>query len=454
LFHICYKTKIDYNTLGMALRAVVFLVLLLIPLSAQPAFAVLLFQDDFSIDPELNGWTENFVVDFLDGINLLVPPHAGHGDEVIMEKNHFLPSPNTQEERFFSINRIISTVGFENIQISLTAHQTSDNYEPVDYLEISVDTIGEGIFESVLKDVEIWEGVEDQSTDDTDVPNGNTIPTSTGFIPLSNAADNNPNLNIKIEVRFNSYPEDYFLTDFEVIGDASQLDPDNDGDGLGDNEDNCPAIANADQADFDLDDLGDVCDSDKDGDGVDNTSDSCPATPNAGQEDNDGDGIGNACETMDISIIILDAINQVITLLLNPDFGLKEIKTEVAIIETEVLDTDHGLVAIKTAVDNIKTETDKIQMLKDDVELLKSQLTNMEEKIDTLDEFLVPPTPEEKALEKADKAQQKANDASPEKQEKEQAKACEKIQKEITKLEDKGITVPDDLQLLFDDNCS
>jgi hypothetical protein len=484
----------------MRLGVIVFLVLLLIPLSALPAFAVPIFEDDFSIDPEANGWTENFdAFDFpiLDGINLLVPPHAGHGDEVIMEKNHFQPSPQEADTRFFSINRIISTVGFENIQISLTAHQTSDAFEPVDYLEISVDTNGDGIFESVLKDVEIWEGVEDQSTDDTGVVNGNFIPTSTGFIPLANAADNNPNLNIKIEAKFNSYREDYFLTDFEVIGDASTLDPDNDGDGLEDNEDNCPAIANADQADvdvdgagdvcdacpndaendadgdgvcgdvdncsavvnadqadFDLDDLGDVCDSDKDGDGVDNTSDSCPATPNAGQEDNDGDGIGNACETMDISIIILDAINQVITLLLNPDFGLKEIKTEVAIIETEVLDTNHGLVAIKTAVDNIKTETDKIQMLKDDVELLKSQLTNMEEKIDTLDEFLVPPTPEEKALEKADKAQQKADDASPEKQEKEQAKACEKIQKEITKLEDKGITVPDDLQLLFDDNCS
>jgi len=190
--------------------------------SSQDAFAVPLFQDDFSLDPALNGWTENFVVDVLDGINLLDPSHAGHGNEVIMEKNHFLPSPTTQQSRTFSINQIISTVGFENIQINLTAHQTSDNYEPADFLEISVDTNGDGIFESVLKDVEIWDGVEDQSTVDTDAPNGNLIPTSTGFIPLSNTADNNLNLNIKIESSFNSYREDYFLTEVEVIGDAIQ----------------------------------------------------------------------------------------------------------------------------------------------------------------------------------------------------------------------------------------
>ncbi len=194
--------------------------------SSQDAFAVPLFQDDFSQDPMSNGWTENFVVDFLDGINPLNPPHAGHGTEVIMEKNHFLPNPGTQQKRFFSINRIISTVGFENIQISLTAHQTSDNYEPKDFLEISIDTNGDGIFESVLKDVNIWEGMEDQSTVDTIAFNGNLIPTSTGFIPLPNTATNNPNLNIKIEASFNSYREDYFLTEFEVIGDAIQATSD------------------------------------------------------------------------------------------------------------------------------------------------------------------------------------------------------------------------------------
>ncbi len=37
---------------------------------------------------------------------------------------------------------------------------------------------------------------------------------------------------------------------------------DNDGDGVGDNADNCPAVANADQLDTDGDGIGDVCDAD------------------------------------------------------------------------------------------------------------------------------------------------------------------------------------------------
>lgn len=53
---------------------------------------------------------------------------------------------------------------------------------------------------------------------------------------------------------------------------------DTDGDGVPDDDDNCPNIANADQADFDGDGLGDACDPDIDGDGVDNEFDQCART--------------------------------------------------------------------------------------------------------------------------------------------------------------------------------
>ncbi len=52
--------------------------------------------------------------------------------------------------------------------------------------------------------------------------------------------------------------------------------PDRDGDGVIDDEDNCPDTPNPDQADADNDGLGDVCDPDDDNDGVLDADDQCP----------------------------------------------------------------------------------------------------------------------------------------------------------------------------------
>ena len=62
--------------------------------------------------------------------------------------------------------------------------------------------------------------------------------------------------------------------------------PDDDHDGLINIGDNCPDIANGDQADADFDDVGDVCDN-------------CPGHPNPEQRDEDADGIGDACDPDD-----------------------------------------------------------------------------------------------------------------------------------------------------------
>ena len=56
-----------------------------------------------------------------------------------------------------------------------------------------------------------------------------------------------------------------------------------------DGVDNCPLIANSDQANADGDRFGDVCDADDDGDGIADGADNCPLIANSDQANADGD---------------------------------------------------------------------------------------------------------------------------------------------------------------------
>ena len=67
------------------------------------------------------------------------------------------------------------------------------------------------------------------------------------------------------------------------IMDEFVIDLDTDEDGIPENSDNCPTIANPDQLDTD-------------GDGVGNACDNCTLVANANQRDTNGDGYGNICD--------------------------------------------------------------------------------------------------------------------------------------------------------------
>ena len=87
--------------------------------------------------------------------------------------------------------------------------------------------------------------------------------------------------------------------DLDCDGTEDNVDPDWDGDNVGNSQDNCPQDKNPDQQDTNSDGQGDECDNDDDGDLVVDQSDNCPLVANQGQLDTDHDGYGNACDDND-----------------------------------------------------------------------------------------------------------------------------------------------------------
>jgi len=79
---------------------------------------------------------------------------------------------------------------------------------------------------------------------------------------------------------------------------VNDINEDIDNDGINNDIDNCPAVANIDQIDTDSDGKGDVCEDDDDNDGFLDTNDAFPLDSSEWL-DTDSDGVGNNADTDD-----------------------------------------------------------------------------------------------------------------------------------------------------------
>jgi Zn-dependent metalloprotease len=87
--------------------------------------------------------------------------------------------------------------------------------------------------------------------------------------------------------------------DTDCDGVEDNVDGDLDGDGVPNQQDNCPSVANSSQSDIDKDGQGDACDNDADNDGVQNAQDNCKFVFNPNQQDSNNNGKGDACDDGD-----------------------------------------------------------------------------------------------------------------------------------------------------------
>lgn len=155
-------------------------------------------------------------------------------------------------------------------------------------------------FDPDLAGGETLAGMVVSAADGADVAAGTATFATTGTtLTLTTAAVGDPAAGDTVNVVATDATDPTITSTASCVLAAAVAPPvDTDGDGVNDDVDNCPDVANADQADADGDGIGDACDTvaDSDGDGVADDVDNCPDVSNPDQTDTDGDGIGDACQ--------------------------------------------------------------------------------------------------------------------------------------------------------------
>lgn len=198
------------------------------------------------------------------------------------------------------MSKTISTVGFDGIVVSFWYRASdlewSQNQGGLDKVEVSYTVNGSTWTE--------FNQIDGNSNDDND-ENGQW-----NFVTLNlpSSADNNTNFALRFDGEVSSGNDNVWIDDVTVSGDAIVIIIDTDNDGVPDEDDNCPVIANQDQADTDDDGVGNACEPDTDGDTIADDVDNCFATPNTDQANFDDDALGDACDESTDYCLILDGV--------------------------------------------------------------------------------------------------------------------------------------------------
>jgi MYXO-CTERM domain-containing protein len=130
---------------------------------------------------------------------------------------------------------------------------------------------------------------------------------------------------------------------------ANDTQVDEDGDQVGDACDICPVVSDPFQMDTDGDGDGDLCDNDMDGDAVANVQDNCPQVSNIDQVDTDNDQLGDACDDDDDNDDVLDADDNC-PLVENP----VQVQEPLEELDGRKCDNDFDNDTIKDSVDNCR----------------------------------------------------------------------------------------------------